>query len=192
MSAEKPNRQDARLILQAGDQSIVVALDVENETTRFENARPRVRRFDVFRIAPLCTDIASFCFEILQLDPTGGAQAAACLFDATQEAWVIFETVFAPILFRLEADEHAGRLAMARDDDLLPLCFSKKSRQIVFDFGERDFSHSGFPNRASHDSASDLATIARILDRRTGNVIEYTNLPQRGADIVAGAISAAA
>jgi hypothetical protein len=50
---------------------------------------------------------------------------------------------------------------MARDDDLLRLRLPKKPRQIVLDFGERNLLHSGFPNCASHDTASDLVTIAK-------------------------------
>src|SRR5712692_2605244 len=73
----------------------------------------------------------------------------------------MLETVFEPVLFRFETDQHARRFAVARDDDLLRLCLSKKPRQIVLDFGQWNFLHSGFANCASHDSASDLATIAK-------------------------------
>jgi hypothetical protein len=45
------------------------------------------------------------------------------LFDTTQKARVMFEAVLEPVLFRLEADQHACGLAMARDNDLLRLIF---------------------------------------------------------------------
>jgi hypothetical protein len=48
---------------------------------------------------------------------------------------------------------------VTRDDDFLRLGLTKIARQIVLDFGEWNFLHSGFPNCASHDSASDVATI---------------------------------
>src|SRR5712672_803403 len=94
-----------------------------------------------------------FRFKVFEPDPTSCAQAVPCLFDAAKEPRIMFEPVFEPVLFRLEADQHARRFAMARDDDLLLLRLSKKPRQIVLDFGEWNFLHSGFP-RANHDSAS--------------------------------------
>ena len=60
-----------------------------------------------------------------------------------------------------EADQHARRFAVARDDDFLRLRLSKKSRQIILDLGKRHFPHSGLENCASHDSASDLVTTAK-------------------------------
>jgi hypothetical protein len=47
----------------------------------------------------------------------------------------MFEAVLEPVLFRLEADQHARRLPMARNNDLLRLSFSKKARQIILDLG---------------------------------------------------------
>jgi hypothetical protein len=62
------------------------------------------------------------------------AQAAARLFNTTQEARVMLEAVFEPIFFGLESDQHARWFAMARDDDFRRLRLAKKSRQIVLDF----------------------------------------------------------
>jgi hypothetical protein len=89
------------------------------------------------------------------------AQTVPRLFDTTEEARVMFETVLEPILFRFEADQEACRFAVTRDDDLLRLGLTKIPRQIVLDDRERYFLHSRFPNCASHESASDLATIAK-------------------------------
>jgi hypothetical protein len=83
-----------------------------------------------------------FRFQVLKPDPVSCAQAAPRLFDATQEPWVMFETVFEPVVFRFEADQDAGWLAMSSDDDLLRFRLSKKPRQIVLDFGKRYFLHS--------------------------------------------------
>jgi hypothetical protein len=99
--------------------------------------------------------------KVFEPDPASCKQAVPCLFDAAQESRVMFETVFEPVIFRLEADQHARRFAMTRDDDLLRHCLSKKPRQIILDFGKGYFLHSGSANFASHDSASDLATIAK-------------------------------
>jgi hypothetical protein len=44
-----------------------------------------------------------FCFKVLQPDPTSRAQAAPRLFNATQEAWVMLETVVEPVFFRFRS-----------------------------------------------------------------------------------------
>ena len=73
----------------------------------------------------------------------------------------MLETVIEPVFLRFEPDQHASWLAMARDDDLLRLGLAKIAGQIILDLREGNFLHSGLPNCASHDGASDLATIAR-------------------------------
>jgi hypothetical protein len=47
---------------------------------------------------------ALFLFDVLEPDSKSSAQAAARLFDAAQEAWVMFEAVFEPVVFRFKAD----------------------------------------------------------------------------------------
>lgn len=53
MRAEEPDRHDSGLILQAGNQPVVIAFDVENHAAGLENTRLRVRRLDVLGISPL-------------------------------------------------------------------------------------------------------------------------------------------
>src|SRR5271169_11889 len=53
MGPEEPDHQDARLILQGRDQSIVVALDVEHGPPALQYARSRMRGFHLLRVAPL-------------------------------------------------------------------------------------------------------------------------------------------
>jgi hypothetical protein len=53
MCSEEPDRQDACLILQARNQSIVIALDVEHNPASLQNARLGIRGLDVLWIAPL-------------------------------------------------------------------------------------------------------------------------------------------
>jgi hypothetical protein len=74
-----------------------------------------------------------FALEVLEPGPTSRTQAVSCLFDSTEEPRVVFETVLEPVFFGFETDQHACGLTMTRDDDLLRLCFSKKSRQIILD-----------------------------------------------------------
>ena len=54
MGTKEAKRDDASLILNTRNQSIVVTLDVENDTPALENARFWVRRFNILRVAPLC------------------------------------------------------------------------------------------------------------------------------------------
>src|ERR1700722_17830169 len=89
-------------------------------------------------------------------------QIVACLFDPAQKARIICQPIFKPFLLRFKTNQHSGRLAVACDDDLLHFSFAKIAREIVLDFGEWTSLHSGFANCASHESASDLATIAKI------------------------------
>ena len=79
---------------------------------------------------------ALFLFNVFEPDPKSGAQAAARLFDAAQEAWVMFEAAFEPVVFRFKADQHARRFTMAGDDDFLGLRLAQVSGQIVLDFGQ--------------------------------------------------------
>src|SRR6266852_5521886 len=103
-----------------------------------------------------------FLFDVFQPDSAPRTQAFARPFNSAQKARVVFKAVFEPIFFRREPNQHPGRLAVARNDDLLRLSFAKITRQIVLDFGQRNFLHAGFANCASHCLASDLATIAKI------------------------------
>jgi hypothetical protein len=92
----------------------------------------------VDRLPPLHSDgarVPLLAFDVFEPSPTSRAQAVPRLFDATQEARVVLKSVLEPILFRFEADQHACGLAMAGDDDLLPLSFSKEARQIILDLG---------------------------------------------------------
>src|ERR1700730_15349523 len=71
------------------------------------------------------TRASSFLLDVFQPDTATRTQAFARLFNSAQEAWVVFKAIFEPAFFRLEPNQHLGRLAMARDDDLLRLSFAK-------------------------------------------------------------------
>jgi hypothetical protein len=63
------------------------------------------------------TDQSARLFRyVFESDPASGAQAAPRLFDALQEPRIVFESVFEPVLFRFEADQHTRRFAMARGE----------------------------------------------------------------------------
>ena len=56
----------------------------------------------------------------------------------------MLETAFEPVVLRFETDQHARRLAMARDHDFLSLCLSKPqvglSRRLLVDTFAWDYS----------------------------------------------------
>jgi hypothetical protein len=101
-------------------------------------------------------------FDIFQPNALARAQALPCRFNPAQKARIIFQSIIEPIIFRLKTNQYARWFAMPCDDDLLPLCLVQKSREIVLDLRQRNPPHARLPNCASHDSASDLATIANI------------------------------
>jgi hypothetical protein len=82
-------------------------------------ARDRRRAPDAQGESPLAG--ALFHFDVLQPDPSTGMQAVACLLDPAQESRIVLGAIVEPILLRFEADQHARRLAVTRDDDLLRL-----------------------------------------------------------------------
>ena len=72
--------------------------------------------------------------NLLDLNTTPLLQALACLLEAAQEARVVFELIVKPIVLQREADQHAGRLPIAGDYDLLVLDFAQKPGEILLDF----------------------------------------------------------
>src|SRR3990167_7382924 len=98
--------------------------------------------------------------DVFQFHASAHTEARASLLDALHKPRVVFKSVVKPVVLRFESNEHARRLAMPCDDDIVSFGLPKKSRQVVFDLGQRYFLHFGLPNWASHDSASGLGTIA--------------------------------
>ena len=60
--------------------------------------------------------------DVCVMHPRPSAQARARLLDVAQEARVVLEAVVEPVVLALEPDQDTGRLAVARDDDLLSFC----------------------------------------------------------------------
>src|SRR6266478_6023894 len=103
--------------------------------------------------------------DVLDANAASRAQACARFFDPAQKTRIGLEPIVEPIVFRFETDQHAGRFAMSGDDDLLCPGFPEITREVILDLGEWNFSHGRlrrFPSCASHDSASDFTTIAKI------------------------------
>jgi hypothetical protein len=106
--------------------------------------------------------------NILELHTASPAQAIPCLFNALQEAGSCSKR-YSNQSFS-DSNPINTPAAVTCDDNLLRLGLTKVARQIILDLGERDLFHSGFPNCANHDSAADLATIAR-----TSTVVRETS-----------------
>src|SRR5215472_9742872 len=105
----------------------------------------------------------SSCFLLLvNLHAMPGSQIFPRPFDPLQETWVVFQLIIEPVVFGLEADQHSGRLPVAGDDDLALSSLAQIAREVALELGQRNLPHWGLAYRASHGSASDLGTIARI------------------------------
>src|SRR5207244_2889995 len=84
------------------------------------------------------------------------AQALPGFLDARKETCVILKPVVEPVVLRREPDEDPCRLSVTGDDYLPVLGFSQVPGEVVLDLRQRNLLHSGFPNRASHDSTPTL------------------------------------
>lgn len=67
--------------------------------------------------------------------------------DTFKKTRIIFEAIVNPLVLRFKPDEDAGRLAVTRDYDFLPLCFAKEARKIVLYLRKRDMLHCSSPRR---------------------------------------------
>src|SRR5579872_9680 len=105
-------------------------------------------------------------FDIFQANAKPGSKTRPRFFNPPQKPGVGFQPILEPIIFRFEADQHSSWLAVTCNDDFLLLGFVQKTREVIFDFRQRYFLHSGLPNCASHDSVSDFATIANTSTAR--------------------------
>ena len=57
--------------------------------------------------------------QVSKWDSLASAKSDACLLDAVQEFWMMFETILKPILFRRKSNEDAGSTTVPRDHNLL-------------------------------------------------------------------------
>src|SRR5260370_57002 len=126
----------------------------------FANAQPILLADDALGFRTRGASL--FRLDILQLDAITGREAGGGLLDPGEKPGVVLQPVIEPILLRGKADQYPRRLAISRDHDLRFLRLAQKTREIILHRGQRDPLHSGSPNCASHASASDLATTARI------------------------------
>lgn len=78
--------------------------------------------------------------DLFDRNPASASDRCARLADAPQKLRIVLEAILEPIILRLETDEHARRLAVARDDNLLVLRQPEIAREIVLDLCERDLT----------------------------------------------------
>src|ERR1700731_3530759 len=100
--------------------------------------------------------------HILQRHALAGPQALAGRLDASEQPRVALQAVLEPLILGGKSDQHAGRLAVARDDDFLLLGLVQVAREVVPDLRERNGFHPGFPTCVRHEQFSDVGVIAKI------------------------------
>src|SRR5204863_7535356 len=88
------------------------------------------------------------------------AHGISCVLGARKETCVSLKPVGGPVVRRRERDEGGCRISVSGDYYLPVLGFPQIAGEVVLDLRQRNLLHSGFPNRASHDSTSDFAMIA--------------------------------
>gem|GEM_PF-6896209 len=101
-------------------------------------------------------------FGIFKPYPTALSQTATGTFDSPKKTPIILETIVKPIVFRVETDQHTGRLSVTRNDDFLLARLTQITRKVVFDFRQGHFPYPGLPNWASHGSTTDLASCEEV------------------------------
>ena len=83
----------------------------------------------------LSRSVRGFSLDILDPDASTLPQAPPRLFDAAQQARVVFEPIIEPVILGPEADQHADQFPVRGNDDLLAFGFARKPREVVVDFG---------------------------------------------------------
>jgi hypothetical protein len=51
----------------------------------------------------------------------------------------MLQAILEPVILLFESNQHTGRLAVTRDDNLLRFRLTKIAGKIILDLGERDF-----------------------------------------------------
>src|SRR3989441_3836521 len=166
---------------------LAAGLRVRTGDLRLGKTRVKVRTRFVGR------DRHSASLHILQANALPCAQALPGFLDARKETCVILKPVVEPVVLRREPDEDPCRLSVTGDDHLPVLRFPQVPGEVVLDLRQRNLLHSGFPNRTSHDSASDFAMIASTagsaasaaavaarvrLRRRRNQLYSWSRMPQ--------------
>jgi hypothetical protein len=74
--------------------------------------------------------------QILESNTTTAPQRFSGRRDSPQELGMVLQPIVEPVVLALEADQHASRLPVSGDENLLGFSQTQKSRQIVFDFSQ--------------------------------------------------------
>ena len=76
----------------------------------------------------------------LEPDTTARRNVGACFTHLSHEPRVVFQAIVKPVILRLESDQHARRLPVARDDDVAVLSQPEVAREVVLYYCERDLT----------------------------------------------------
>ena len=63
---------------------------------------------------------------------------------------MMLQAIVEPIVLGFESDQHAGRLSMPGDQDLLGFCQAQESRQIVLDLSQRYLAYRALRGRQAN------------------------------------------
>ena len=81
---------------------------------------------------------------------------------------MVLQPIVEPVVLAFEADQHARRLPVSGDENLLGFSQTQESRQIVFDFSQRRLAHPA--SRARQASPHFVARKAQLHEHGTGTI----------------------
>src|SRR5213593_3926777 len=79
--------------------------------------------------------------QILESNTTTAPQRFSGRRYSPQELRMVLQPIVEPVVLAFEADQHARRLPVSGDENLLGFSQTQESRQIVFDFSQRRLAH---------------------------------------------------
>ena len=85
--------------------------------------------------------------DLVERNTSACADLRARFRDPAQKLRIVFQTVIEPIVFRREADEHAGGSPVPRDHNLLFRGQTKVLRKIILHCGQRRRAGLASPRR---------------------------------------------
>jgi hypothetical protein len=80
---------------------------------------------------------AALRLDVFQANALATTKCRPSLRDLRQECRIALEPVFEPIILRLESNEDASRLAVARDDNLFLRRDPEVAREVVLNLSDR-------------------------------------------------------
>jgi hypothetical protein len=105
--------------------------------------------------------LVAFSFNILDPDAAALSEALPRLFNATEKAHIVFESIVEPVVLGSEAYQHTDRLPVPSDDDLFALGVAQKSGDIIW-ISDSGTCFTRIPISLSQTSAASLVRSPRF------------------------------